>query len=227
MNLNKTVIVTGASRGIGKETVKKFAENNFEVIAISRDIDLLIKNFNNYNNVINYQLDITNYEQIEKFAKEIENKKIFALINNAGGGKGGSEPQNWNYSYELNVLGPMHLTNKLINQIDKNGIVFTVTSLIAYDYEEHVESSYVVAKSAEVMFSKILNKKLRYLGIRCCEIVPGSVRSDTQPKDSALNSEDIAECIYWITNLKRHINIDSIKMSVCEERNNFLIKNIF
>ena len=222
----KTVIVTGASKGIGRETALKFANNNFKVIAIARDIDLLEKNFKNYENVFIHQVDITNMNELNSFIEKISHEKIFALINNAGGG-GGPHPQHWEYTYRLNVIAPMHIINELIDNFDEESIIFNVTSVIAYDYEEHVDSNYVVAKAAEAMLSKILNRKIKHLGIRFCEIVPGSVRSDTQPKVSALNSEDVAESIFWVANLKKHINIDLLRTSVSEKPkykiNNFYI----
>ena len=70
----KTVIVTGASKGIGRETALKFANNNFKVIAIARDIDLLEKNLNSKVKKNDYETIRNCIENGEKNNINMDNK---------------------------------------------------------------------------------------------------------------------------------------------------------
>ena len=80
----KNVIITGSSRGIGFELVKLFNQNNFNVVALSRNTkpisNLKLKN------VKSLYLDISSSESINKTTKLVTEgfKKIDILINNAG-----------------------------------------------------------------------------------------------------------------------------------------------
>ena len=82
----KTAIVTGASKGVGKATVKLLEANNYKVIALSRNINAM-KDLISDNVEIN-QVDITNEDQIKSFYSKYKDIAIDLLVNNAGGGSG-------------------------------------------------------------------------------------------------------------------------------------------
>ena len=123
--LKKTAVVTGASFGIGKATAELLAKNNFHVIAIARSIDEL--KLIESENIEVYQMDITNRLEVENFGKYIYDKKIDALVNNAGGGFNlpnnilNDDVDNWKKAYDLNVIGAMNMTKTVAPSMIKNG----------------------------------------------------------------------------------------------------------
>jgi len=117
------VIITGARKGIGFETVKLFLNNpNYSIIAISRNIDSLTKlvNANNTTNLIPLKADITNTNQQKKIVTLIKKIKlpVAILINNAG--QIVNKPfekiteKELESVYATNVFAPFKLIQKLI-----------------------------------------------------------------------------------------------------------------
>ena len=90
--MNKTLIITGGSKGIGRSTAIKFAENNFDIYTCSRNIDDLktlesnIKSINPKVKVFTINLDLSTKEGSLNFIDFVKNKtdKIDVLINNVG-----------------------------------------------------------------------------------------------------------------------------------------------
>jgi short-subunit dehydrogenase len=217
-NLKKTVVVTGASFGIGKATAKLLAENNFHVIAIARSIDEL-KSIES-DNIEVYQMDITNRSEVENFGKHIYDRKIDALVNNAGGGFNlpnniiTDDVDHWKKSYDLNVVGAMHMTKIVAPSIIKNGggNVVLVTSMAGH-FVYRGGSSYTVAKHAEVALAEILRFELFDKNIRVTEIAPGNVNSrGDRDRNNCLNPEDVADAIRWSLMVPEHVNIETLSI---------------
>ena len=84
--MQKTAIVTGASKGVGYATVKLLSENGYKVIAVSRDLSKVSDLVGDSVEV--YQMDITSSEQIKNFYEKYKDITLDLLVNNAGGGSG-------------------------------------------------------------------------------------------------------------------------------------------
>ena len=115
----KTIIITGASSGLGKEVARIALKNKYRVVCIANDkCDL--------KGVHNIVCDLTDEKQIDKAAEMVQKKfsKFNVLINNAG--VASESPQN-NIKYEelnrvmrVNCFAPIYLTSKLMDLIKEN-----------------------------------------------------------------------------------------------------------
>ena len=129
----KNIIITGSSRGIGFELVKLFNQNDFKVIALSRNTkpisNLKLKN------VKSFYLDISSPQSINKTVKLVseEFKKIDILINNAGTliNKPFNETsfKDFQKIYNVNVFGVAELIRQLILYFNKKSHVINISSI--------------------------------------------------------------------------------------------------
>ena len=89
--MNKTILITGTSSGIGKSTVIEFAKNGWNVIATQRNPEKET-DFKAFNNVKLYPLDVTNLDSITQVFKKVKEKfgTIDVVVNNAGYGVDGA-----------------------------------------------------------------------------------------------------------------------------------------
>ena len=125
----KTIVITGASSGIGKESVKLFSSKGWRVIATMRNPEKE-KELSQLKNVHLYTLDITNIEQVKKTSQEILDKfNVDVLFNNAGVGmkyrfEDMTEDAIKN-SIDTNILGMVRVTQQFIPHFKKrkSGII--------------------------------------------------------------------------------------------------------
>jgi len=122
-----TVLITGASRGIGLEFARQYAERGWNVIATARtpaDDKLLQDLISEHDNVTVEELDVTNHAEIDTLAKKLQDQPIDILISNAGI-SGGYENQIFgklNYKsfddvFAVNVKGPLKIAEAFINHV--------------------------------------------------------------------------------------------------------------
>lgn len=122
-----TVMITGASRGIGFEFAKRYAERGWDVIATSRspaddaEMQALTAEFEN---VSLETLDVTDLDQIDALAEKLRGTAIDVLINNAGisGGRNTQDFGEIDYTVfddvmSVNVLGPLKVTEAFLDHV--------------------------------------------------------------------------------------------------------------
>ncbi|XP_048418776.1 retinol dehydrogenase 13 [Stegostoma tigrinum] len=197
----KTVIVTGANVGIGKETAKDLAQRGARVILACRDLvkaskaaDEIRKESGN-RNVLVQKLDLSSLQSVHSFANKIIETEtcLDILINNAGimrcpkwKTEDGFEMQ-----FGVNHLGHFLLTNLLLDLLKKSAPsrIVTVSSLahirgkINFDdinlencYDPAV--SYEQSKLANVLFTRELAKKLKGTGVTANCLHPGVIKTE-------------------------------------------------
>lgn len=129
MSKEKVIVVLGASRGIGASIVKIFAQNNdFQIIALSRNLSRMQEQFEAFDNVYSYAFDLSSVNVREK-AEEIftKFKKIDILINNAGAlvNKPFAElsHDDISLSFQVNIIGVMGVTQAAVGFMSQAHIV--------------------------------------------------------------------------------------------------------
>lgn len=225
-------VITGASSGIGAATAELLASNGFQVIAAARRIDRLQDLADRNKNIEALQLDVTDQNSVDQFVKTLANRPVSVLINNAGGAFDSisidkADPEIWQKTYEVNVVGALRITKALLPNLRSNGgsHIVVVTSTAGHGVYEN-GGSYTSAKHAELAFTQTLRLELNGEPIRVTEIAPGMVKTEEfslnrlgdvaaaekvyEGVAAPLTAADIAEAIRWSVMLPTHVNIDSM-----------------
>jgi NADP-dependent 3-hydroxy acid dehydrogenase YdfG len=212
----KTAIVTGASKGVGYATVKFLSENGYKVIAVSRNLSKVSQLISK--NVEVYQLDITDSKAIETFFEKYKDITLDLLVNNAGGGAGPTKiinetPQNFRIAYDINVTGPMYLSQLFVPCMKKSEsptIIFVTSFGGKIPYRGG--GNYTNAKRGERGLIDTMRLEFPEYNIKITEICPATIDTQEQKREHALSADDLAQTIYWVGSLPKHLNINQIEM---------------
>jgi 3-oxoacyl-[acyl-carrier protein] reductase len=207
---NKTVLITGANRGIGKVIVETFALNGASIWACTRNetpefiefIDLISSKYNV--NVRALYFDLTNELEIKASLKILvsEKVKIDVLVNNAGVAHGGllqmTTINTIKEVFEINFFSQLFIIqyiSKLMMR-QKSGSIVNMASIAGLDgYPGY--SAYGSSKAALIYATKTLSKELAPYNIRINAIAPGltktdmALQMDDKAKDIMLNNSSM------------------------------------
>ncbi|MEL6306855.1 MAG: SDR family oxidoreductase [Chloroflexota bacterium] len=197
----QSIVITGASSGIGKATAKYFAEQGWKVAATMRT-PAKETELTEMDNISVYQLDVTDNDSIANAATQIlsDFEKVDVLLNNAGYGLAGpfeaATPEQIRTQFDTNVFGLMEVTRAFLPHFraNKAGVILNVSSiggLITFPFI----SLYHSTKWAVEGFSESLWYELGQLGIQVKIIEPGGVATDFGGRSlvMAMPSEDLAD----------------------------------
>ncbi|KAL2085670.1 hypothetical protein ACEWY4_018990 [Coilia grayii] len=198
---DKTVVITGANTGIGKETAIDLAKRGARIIMACRDMEKassalkdVIEASGNQNVVVK-KLDLSDTTSIREFAEVMnkEESQLNILINNAGVMvcPYGKTADGFEMQIGVNHMGPFLLTHLLLDLIKKSapGRIITVSS-VAHKYGsinlEDINSeknysktaAYSQSKLANVLFTRLLATKLKGTGVTAYCLHPGVVQTD-------------------------------------------------
>jgi 3-oxoacyl-[acyl-carrier protein] reductase len=187
---NKTVLITGASRGIGKETAKLFAEEGANLILISRNLDhlktLQDSLTSKYSHEVHiFRCDVGNEHEIKEVFAEIRKLQlqIDAVVNNAGIMKdamlGMATSSLMHEIYNINVFGSLFIAQHASKFMIKNrkGSIINLSSIVGTNGNKG-QTVYASSKAAIIGFTKSLSKELAPFGIRVNAIAPGFIETD-------------------------------------------------
>ena len=189
----KTVLITGANRGIGLEFVKQYASDGWRVLACCRNPvtaaalnDLVVQH---KGHIAVYSLDVADFEKIEHLSQELADVTIDLLINNAGiyptsrsDGFGKTDYDAWTRAFHINAMAPLKMAESFISQVTKSQLktFVTITSKMGSVADNRGGSSYVYrsSKSAVNMVMKSLAIDLESTGAISVLLHPGWVITD-------------------------------------------------
>ena len=226
----RTAVVTGASSGIGAATARALAKDGFHVVCAARRRERIEELATEIGGTA-IVLDVTDAASVAAFAPQVADVEV--LVNNAGGAFDASsveqaDPEVWAAMYDVNVLGPVRVTQALLPALRANGggLVVNIGSTagrVAYENG----GGYTAAKHGLKVLTQTLRLELVAEPLRFTEIAPGMVRTeefglvrfegDESKRDAVyqgvkepLVAEDIAEAVRWVASLPAHVDIDEI-----------------
>ncbi|HEC75336.1 MAG TPA: SDR family oxidoreductase, partial [Methylophaga aminisulfidivorans] len=182
--MTQTVLITGSNRGIGFELCRQLAESGKHVIATCRQSSPELRALDV--EVID-DVEVSNFKSLEKLAEKLGEQKIDWLINNAGiaGGVGLSSIDESAIDafvdmYKVNSLGPLLVTQALLNNLQEGSKVGIITSRMGSidDNDSGGSYAYRMSKSAVNAAGKSLSIDLKPRGIAVALLHPGWVRTD-------------------------------------------------
>ncbi|MFB9278294.1 SDR family oxidoreductase [Cohnella cellulosilytica] len=205
------ILITGASRGIGLELTKKFAEQGHDVIAAVRNpatADKLASLKSACGSKISVvELDVADESSVRTAAQRVEasHGHVDVLINNAAiaiGRKDGVENaalDDYEATFQTNVFGPVRVCKHFIPLLRKSERAMILNMSSASGIIQDVRSpdySYGMSKAALNMFTGKLRHELSGTGITVYAIHPGWVRTDQGGPEAPLDVSEPARQIY-------------------------------
>ena len=251
--MKKTVLITGATSGIGKATAQILAKNNYKVVLCGRRIDRLTeleKELSAFTEVHSLSFDVRDknaaFDSINNLPEEFS--AIDVLINNAGNAHGLDPIQtgnldDWDAMIDINVKGLLYVSKAIIPQMTerKSGHIINIGSTAAKEVYPN-GNVYCGSKHAVDAITQGMRIDLNPFGIRVGGIHPGMVatefsevrfKGDVERASNVykgfdpLQAEDIADIIHFVISRPYHVNIaDLVVMSTAQASSTIVKKNI-
>lgn len=212
--MNKLIVVTGGTRGIGRSVIEKFLDVGFDVVTCARqetDLNELINNGHRKfptQKIYAERADLSVEKDAKRFGDFVNtlNRSVDVLVNNAGyfiPGELVSESDGTLESMiNANLYSAYHVTRKLAPQMmsKKAGHIFNMCSIASIKAYPN-GGSYAISKFALLGFSKCLREELKQFNIRVTAIMPGATFTASWegaglPETRFMKPEDVAETIY-------------------------------
>ena len=221
----KIVLITGASRGIGKETAKVYAENGYDVainyVSEKTDVEGIKKEFQDMGvKCLMIKADVSNEEDVNNMVEKVisEFGKIDVLVNNAGITKDTllmrMSKEDFDKVIDINLKGTFLVTKAVSKYMMKKrcGSIINLSSVVGVAGNSG-QSNYSASKAGIIGFTKSIAKELASRNIRANAVAPGFIETDMtnvlkdEVKESIGNqiplkrmgtAREVAEVIYFL-----------------------------
>lgn len=211
--MKETVLITGATSGIGYEFSKIFMENHYNVILVGRNLEKLIEleefSKKKYVRAYIYKFDLSLSKNIDILYEKIRTEvgKVDILINNAGIGFNGEFNQiDWQKQLDIinvNIVSLTKLTKLILKDMiyQKKGKILNVASTGAYQPGPLI-SVYYASKAYVLSFSEALREEVKDKGINVVTLCPGATKTSFSKRagkgdlDVSMSAKEVAEYGY-------------------------------
>lgn len=232
--MTKTILITGATAGIGEASARKFAAGGWKVIGTGRRSERLKALSDELGeSFLPLEIDMRDLDSVRSLAElSAPWGEIDLLLNNAGLAPP-TDPlpaTDWELLetvMETNMTGLVALTRTLLPGLtERKGAIINLSS-VAATYPYKGGAVYGGTKAFVRQFSLDLRCDLAGTGVRVTSIEPGMVETeftivrtggDKQASDALysnmdpMTGEDIAETIWWVANLPPHVNVNALEL---------------
>ncbi len=224
--MKKVVVITGATRGIGRALALKFAAEGFNMALCARtekDLNELKAELTNTGSEVFAQpCDMSKPDEVKLFGRNLLKHfgGIDVLINNAGvflpGQVWQEEEGTLEKLIETNLYSAYHLSRALVPAMvqKKSGHIFNVSSVAGIKAYPN-GGSYSISKFALMGLSKALREELKEFNIRVTALMPGATYTDswagsTLPESRFMKAEDIAKVVFDVYFLSENTVVEEI-----------------
>lgn len=219
--MEKVVLITGASRGIGREIAKNLSQKGYKIIANYNKSEEQAKQLEKESsNIEKYKADVSKRQEVQEMIKYIIEKygKIDVLINNAGISSTNLftevTDKEWDLIINNNLYSAFCVTQEVVPYMinKKQGCIINISSVWGM-VGASCETIYSIAKAGIDGMTKSLSKELGLSNIRVNSIAPGIIDTDMNknikteeiqeikeqiPLEKIGKPLDIARCVNWL-----------------------------
>jgi NAD(P)-dependent dehydrogenase (short-subunit alcohol dehydrogenase family) len=188
----KTLVLTGASRGIGRATARRFGEAGWRIITCARG-DVPQAQRGNPNWTHHFQIDLSKPADRARFVEQVEavlnGGGVHALVNNAGVSPKTSyrerlgvlhgDTADWQAVFELNFFAALDLARGFATPLGRGkGAIVNVTSIAGHRTHPFAGSAYSTSKAALSALTREMAVEFAPLGVRVNAIAPGEIETE-------------------------------------------------
>lgn len=226
--MNKWLVVTGGTKGIGKAIVEKFASKGFNIITCARNIKELKQLTTELHQkypaieIQTFKADLSVRKEIKDFLTFIKEQKINIeiLVNNTGTyipGQIHKEKEGvLEQMIETNLYSAYHITRGIVSGMikKKQGYIFNICSTASI--MPYVNGgSYCISKYALYGMTKVLREELKEYNVKVTAVLPGATKTASWegvdlPNERFIKPEDVAESIFSIYRLSPNTDVEEI-----------------
>lgn len=219
----KTLLLTGASRGIGHATVRRFSESGWRVVTASREaVPAECKRDPNWTHHVT--ADLADAGAVPRFIDEVQAilgaDPLHALVNNAGVspktpfrerlGCLNGDLAGWHEVFQLNFFTPLSLARGFASALARGkGAIVNVTSIAGHAVHPFAGSAYSTSKAALSALTREMAVEFAQLGVRVNAVAPGEIETAMlSPETEVLipriplqrlgTPEDVASTIFYL-----------------------------
>lgn len=228
--MNKSVVVTGCTKGIGLAVATAFANAGFRVLGCARNqadingLQHLLQQINPHAGHLLLTCDVSKPEEVKQFIKSVNEAcpTVDVLVNNAGvflPGKLHQEQEGTlEHLLQTNVVSAYHITRGLLPAMmnARKGHVFNICSIASLQAYEG-GGSYSISKFALLGFSRQLRHEMKTFGVKVTAVMPGATLTNSWagvdlPEERFIKPEDVAKTIMGVYELSASTDVEEIVM---------------
>lgn len=221
------IIISGATRGIGRAIAKELATKNHRLILIARnseDLEELKKELEENTSVKIFSCDLSNMEESKQLKDRISSlSETDVLINNLGIFETNPADQiqldELQKMLDVNLYSAINLSSLIVEDMKnkENGVIINMASVMAH-MAAPFAANYSISKHAFKGWNDALREELRQHGIRVCAIYPGAVNTSSWDgievnRDAMIQPEDIAKLVASLLEMNYNTLVEEIKLS--------------
>ncbi|MBD3258458.1 SDR family NAD(P)-dependent oxidoreductase [candidate division GN15 bacterium] len=228
--ITERVLITGASRGIGRAIAGTLAAEHRELIITGRDQEALVEVFTELEDacgkVTILTHDLGDPDDVDELVAKIGKEPLHLLVNNAGIAI--VKPledityDDWQDTLDINVTAPFLLTQKLVPLMPEGASIVNILSVAAKTVFPGW-SSYIMSKYAQRGFAEAIREELRPKGIRVINVYPAATNTEIWEDvagdfdgDKMMSPDEVAAAVMFALERPANILVDDISLGRLE-----------